>query len=361
MQTALREGAAVIGAEAAGVSVHEDEAQRFRVAYVYNYPPDKLGTLIPDADDTHGVEAMRTGKTLAISDTHGDPRVVTALMDAWDIKSVICAPLVVRGRPIAVAYFSYHAAAHRFSEQEIEFVTKLASSLSGALENAQLYEREAETASLTQVLNDMNGLINTTLDAQEIMQTVVEQAGAAMGVDSTMVALRHGDDWVAEYGYPAVPGVIHESIRADEAPFMVAAVEQRRPIAIDDCETDPRCIPEVQGRFGVRSVLCLPLIVREEVSASSSSTITRRRSRFRRRSSTSRRSSPWRSRPRWPTPSSTRPSAPSPPPCSSISSTRCRWSRASTLASSRTPPTSLSWWAATSVMCSSPMRAMSWC
>ncbi len=113
MQTALREGAAVTGAETAGISMHEDEAQRFRVAYVYNHPPDKLGILIPDADDTHGVEAMRTGQTLAISDTHDDPRVVTALMDAWHIKSVICAPLVVRGRPIAVAYFSYCTAAHR--------------------------------------------------------------------------------------------------------------------------------------------------------------------------------------------------------------------------------------------------------
>ena len=224
MQTALREGAAVIGAETAGISMHEDEAQRFRVAYIHNYPPDKLGILIPDADDTHGVEAMRTGKTLAISDTHSDPRVVTELMDAWNIKSVICAPLVVRGRPIAVAYFSYHTAAHRFSEQEIEFVTKLASSLSGALENAQLYEREAEAASLAQVLNEMNGLINSTLDAQEIMQTVVEQAVAAVGADSAIVALRHGDDWVAEYGYPEVPGVIHESMRTDEAPFMVAAV-----------------------------------------------------------------------------------------------------------------------------------------
>ena len=111
----------------------------------------------------------------------------------------------------------------------------------------------------------MNGLINSTLDAREIMQTVVEQAVAAVGADSAMVALRHGDDWVAEYGYPEVPGVIHESVRTDEAPFMIAAVEQRRPIAIDDCETDPRCIPEVQRRFGVRSVLCLPLIVREEV------------------------------------------------------------------------------------------------
>ncbi len=99
MQTALHEGAAVIAAETAGVSVHEDEARRFRVAYIHNYPPDKLGILIPDADDTHGIEAMRTGKTLAISDTHDDPRVVVELMDAWSIKSVICAPLVVRGQP----------------------------------------------------------------------------------------------------------------------------------------------------------------------------------------------------------------------------------------------------------------------
>jgi PAS domain S-box-containing protein len=265
VQTALREGASILGTETASLCLHDDEAKRFRVAYGHNYPADKLGILVSDADDTHGVEAMRTGDTLAINDTHDDPRVVREFADAWNIKSVICAPLVVRGRPIAVAYFNYHTATHRFSDQEIEFVTKLASSLSTALENAQLHEHEAEVASLAQVLNEMNGLINSTLDAQEIMQTVVEQAVAAVGADSAMVALRHGDDWVAEYGYPEVPGVIHESIRTDEAPFMVAAVEQRRPIAIDDCENDSRCIPEVQHRFGVRSVLCMPLIARDEV------------------------------------------------------------------------------------------------
>ncbi len=144
MQSALRAGAEAIGAETAGTSMHDDEARQFRVAYIHNYPPDKLGILIPDADDTHGVEAMRTGRTLAISDTQNDPRVVAELMDAWNVKSVICAPLVVRGRPIAVAYFNYHTAAHCFSEQEIEFVTKLAASLSGALENAQLFESERQ-------------------------------------------------------------------------------------------------------------------------------------------------------------------------------------------------------------------------
>jgi hypothetical protein len=85
-----------------------------------------------------------------------------------------------------------------------------------------------------------------------------------VGADSAMVALRHGDDWVAEYGHPEVPGVIHESVRSDEAPFMIEAIAKRVPVAIDDCETDPRCISAVQRRFGVRSVLCLPLIARDE-------------------------------------------------------------------------------------------------
>lgn len=46
---------------------------------------------------------------------------------------------------------------------------------------------------------------------------------------------------------------------------MIAAVTERRPIAIDDCDTDPRCLPDVQRRFGVRSVLCLPLIAHDDV------------------------------------------------------------------------------------------------
>jgi anti-sigma regulatory factor (Ser/Thr protein kinase) len=92
VQTALSEGAAVIGAETAAVTLHDDQAKGSRVAYTYNVPPDKLGILVSDVDDRHGVEAMRTGQTLAVSDTHDDSRVVVELMDAWDIKSVICAP-----------------------------------------------------------------------------------------------------------------------------------------------------------------------------------------------------------------------------------------------------------------------------
>ena len=159
----------------------------------------------------------------------------------------------------------YGSDAAVFGDAEVDFARKLGATVSLALHNARLNEGEKEAARLSTALDQINSLIHSTLHAEQIMQRVVTEAGAAVGADSAVIALKHGDDWVAEYGYPEVPGIIHESVRTDEAPFILTAVAERRPIAIDDCETDPRCRPEVQRRFGVRSVLCLPLVVRDEV------------------------------------------------------------------------------------------------
>ena len=221
MQTALAEGAAVIAAETAGLSMHEDESERFRVAYVHNYPEERVGILIPDSDDTHGVEAMRTGRTLAISDTHSDPRVVAALMDAWSIKSVICAPLVVRGRAIAVVYYNYHAARHRFSEQEIGFVTTLAASLSLALENASLYEAQRTIATTLQenFLHELPAVPGLELGV--VSQTAFEPE--LVGGDFSDLFVLNDNHVVALIGDVAGKGVraagLTETVRAEIRAF----------------------------------------------------------------------------------------------------------------------------------------------
>ena len=183
IQTALREGAQAIGAEQAGVSLHEDEAHRFRVGYVHNHPPDTVGMLIPDSEEIHGLAAMRTGKTLPIDDAQTDPRVVGSLMDAWQIRSVICAPLIVQGKPIGVVYYSYRSAPHHFTDAEIDFMTHLAASLSTAVENATLYEAQRDIAMALQ---------------RAIMHPLPDVAGLEFGVvglSASAPALVGGDIW----------------------------------------------------------------------------------------------------------------------------------------------------------------------
>jgi PAS domain S-box-containing protein len=174
-------------------------------------------------------------------------------------------PLYVGERFVGLVSTDDPGERREFSVREIGLIEDIGAHAAVALENARLHDELARRERFSTALNEINRLIHSTLKVEEIMQRVVAHAVGVVGSDSAMVALKHGDDWVAEYGHPEVPGVIHESVSSDEAPFMIAAVSTRLPVAIDDCETDPRCIPDVQRRFGVRSVLCIPLIARDEV------------------------------------------------------------------------------------------------
>ena len=151
-----------------------------------------------------------------------------------------------------------------FRARDLQLAEGVAAQAAVAIENAALFEQAMTRDRLSTALNGINELIHSTLRVDEIMQRVVEQARRAVGSDGAMVAVPRGDGWVAEFGAPE-PGLIHQRVRTDEAPFILTAVRERRPVAIADCAHDPRCIPEVQARFGVLSVLCIPLIAHDEV------------------------------------------------------------------------------------------------
>jgi len=148
LQRALEEGAQALRAETAAIDTHEDG--RFRIDYIYGWPGEVLGKLVPDELDTHGVLALRTGETQAIDDTSRDPRVRRELMEEYGIKSVIVAPLTVGGEAFAALYFNYNTRRHDFTEAERSFVSSLGAGLSLALQNARLYQRERQIADALQ-------------------------------------------------------------------------------------------------------------------------------------------------------------------------------------------------------------------
>ena len=223
-----------------------------------------------------------------IPTTH-DPR--TELVASYGITAYAANPLMSEGRVLGTLSFGTRTRTS-FSDDDLALMKAVADHVAIAISHSQADEErrrllavsqqqtealQAQSAELRDradelrrrdrlntALTEIDVLINSTLRSDEIMRRVVAAAVEAVGCDSAMIALSHGDDWVAEYGYPEVPGVIHESVRGDEAPFMMTAVTEHRPVAIDDCEHDPRCISEVQRRFGVRSVMCLPLMGRDD-------------------------------------------------------------------------------------------------
>ena len=246
------------------VSLWNEARESFVVSSSHGEPAVPVGLLVRLVDLSQPARDAIAGQSPCVIDYDAlepDRRGVAERVVSHLALSV---PLYFADRLVGLIAIDDPGGRREFTDLETGLAEGLSAQAAAMIANARLNDELAARERLNAALNEINDLIHSTLDVKVIMQRVVEQAIEIIGADSAMVALKHGDDWVAEYDHPEVPGVIHESVRAEEAPFMILAVDERRPVAIDDCEHDDRCFPEVQRRFGVRSVLCIPLFVRDE-------------------------------------------------------------------------------------------------
>lgn len=118
---------------------------------------------------------------------------------------------------------------------------------------------------LSDALNSINASISSTLDFNEIMQRVVVDAVKAIGSERGVVLLREEDHWVAGYTYGFPEGVAGTRLTDDEAKHAVIAAQIRGPVIINNTSADERVNPKVMARFGIGSLLAVPLIVRKDV------------------------------------------------------------------------------------------------
>lgn len=115
---------------------------------------------------------------------------------------------------------------------------------------------------LNDALNCVNTVISSTLDFDEIMQKVVVEAASGIGSEGGIVLLRDGVNWVLSYAYGYPKEVIGTRLTSDEARHATVAARKREPVIINDTSSDERANQEVMQKFGIRSVLTVPLMTR---------------------------------------------------------------------------------------------------
>lgn len=121
---------------------------------------------------------------------------------------------------------------------------------------------------LSDALNVINSLINSTLDADEIMHRVVAEAARLTGADGSSIGLIQADNVFMKYVYNMPGEFIGLHLTPVEAKHIHYAASRREAVAFNDTATDDRVNVRFSSRFGIFSVLTAPLIVRDEVIGS---------------------------------------------------------------------------------------------
>jgi PAS domain S-box-containing protein len=148
MQAAIRETCDAVSAETAAIVMREDGAWVTR--YSYRFPTEIIGVALTDEEAPHAAMAFRTAAPVAIDDAYQDPRVNRSVMEGYGIRSVLTMPLIVQRRVVGVMFMNHHAAPVAFTPAQVQFASNVATTISLALHNAELYEGQRTVADTLQ-------------------------------------------------------------------------------------------------------------------------------------------------------------------------------------------------------------------
>jgi PAS domain S-box-containing protein len=134
-----------------------------------------------------------------------------------------------------------------------------------ALNRKRSEEALKEAARLSDALNNIDAVINSTLDFNEIMKSVVQKGCEALGAETAAISVRRDDQWVVGHvhGFPAE--IIGTTMVDEEEPHAVLSIKTKQPVIINDAFNDERVNREHMQKYNVRSVMVIPLTIKEKV------------------------------------------------------------------------------------------------
>ena len=180
LDTALEAVASVVGAEAAGISLIDEEAQevvlRAQLGWLNDFVVDNP-MRIPLGKGMSG-QVINNDDVVIHHELTGDEEYAVSSFSKEAFRSIAMAPMHARGKIIGIlSIMSHHA--HQFDDAVITVLKSIADTVGVAIENARLYEQHVEQE------NRLNAILHSTADGiiatdQHSRISLVNQAAASM-------------------------------------------------------------------------------------------------------------------------------------------------------------------------------------
>jgi PAS domain S-box-containing protein len=244
--------------------------QRLKIDHVWL--TDNRSDLFLDDIMNSGVAGwvIRNGQSIVIEDTRTDERWLptpghATTLEAW---SVLCTPFIVRDRAIG-AITIHKPGLKQLDERDLDLLSNISSQAASTIENARLYEESRRQLQVSALLNQASRAINSSLDINKIMQSLLSQMNELLHAEAISIALV--DKLSNELVYQVAEGIGSDKIVNLRLPSDIGlpgwVVEHSEPVLVPDTRTDPRFNRLGDQRTGhhTRSMICAPIQFQKDV------------------------------------------------------------------------------------------------
>lgn len=245
----------------------DDKTNRVRLAHASGrLAPGLLAAGFDEPVASPGIigHVARTGSLWVSADVTQDTHFVShALLP--NTASEIALPLRLGERIIGVLDVQSDKRA-AFREDDIFVLQTVADQIAPALEQNRLFTAERQERELADTLADVSRIICSTLNLDEVLDSVLNQLDRVLQHRGARVTLRGLDDVMrvaAAKGYRDIQMAKRSTFAIHEAPLSRPVLEEQQTIIVTDARRDPRWYWQM-GASQIRSWCAAPLVIRGE-------------------------------------------------------------------------------------------------
>lgn len=244
----------LVGAAAAGTIHFWDEAEQVLTTQAWHGIREWVGEVrLRAGEGILGTVAQRR-QGLIVNDYQRSPYAHPMWAERLGPIAIMVEPLLYRERLIGVITVSHRQRECPFTAEAQNLLALFAAQAAIAIENARLFEENAQRqAWLTSIL-DINKRIAASEDMGSLLRRIAEEATRLVGADGARIRLRQGDRLVvlaeADYG-AAIAWTADVGLGEGRAG---QAVREKRAMVVPDIQTElprrsPPCPPVLSKRL----------------------------------------------------------------------------------------------------------------
>jgi signal transduction histidine kinase len=227
----------------------------------------------------HG-RAVIDRRTIHVNDVAAEPDhefpTGKALAQRYGFRTALAAPLLREGIASG-AILIRRTEVRPFTESQIKLLETFAAQAAIAIDNTRLFQEvQARTRELTQSVEELRALgevmqaVNSTLDLQTVLSTIVTKAVQLSGTDAGAIYVFEEAQQLfrlrATFGFSEELIAAVEDQRLGASDAIRQATQDKQPQEISDIGDEPPSpLREIAMRAGYRARLIVPLVSADEV------------------------------------------------------------------------------------------------
>jgi len=278
LDTLTESAVRLCGADKGGI------ARKVGAAYVaaasYGHSPEAKQYLLSSPFEagraTVSGRVLLEGRTIHFPDVLADPEIDTSRYRAVGERTILGVPLMREGTPTGVLVLARHTM-RPFTDKQIELATTFADQAVIAIENVRLFDEvQARTRELAQSVEELQALgevsqaVNSTLDLQTVLSTIVAKAVQLSGTEAGAIYVfeeaRQLFRLRATFGFTEdlIAAVEDQHLGASDA--IRQATQDKQPQETSDIGDEPPSpLREIAMQAGYRARLIVPLVSADQV------------------------------------------------------------------------------------------------